>query len=101
MINESVTVEQTIKLLNEMLAIDPEATQALIDSRVNCNEALADHATIQVQQYEGDDHPKVGIIGVLNGMFGIDDEGWGPICCHINDEGKILKFDRTKTIVQG
>jgi len=95
MIKETVTIDQVLELLNEMLAIDPEAVQNLVNSRVKCNEALSNHPTIQVRQYEDDEYPQVGIIGVVNGFFGIDDvSGMGAICCHDDGSGKILKFAR-------
>jgi len=97
-INETVSVEQAIKLLNEMLVIDPDATQNLLDNRVKCNETLANHPTIQVRQYENDKYPQVGFVGVLNGLFGIDDvSGIGAICCEVDNNGKILNFARTKS----
>jgi hypothetical protein len=65
----------------------------LIDARVTCNEALADHPTIQVGQQDGS--YQVGLLGILNGLFGINDAGWGPITAHIDSTGGTLEFKRT------
>lgn len=77
MIKDSVTVDDVIELLNDAFAKDPEAMNQLAQARVVCNDALADHSTIQVGQFGGE--YKVGIIGILNGIFGINDRGWGVI----------------------
>ena len=57
-----------VELLNDALARDPEAITGLVNMRVNCNDALAAHPTIQVNRY-GDVH-RIGILGLLNGALG-------------------------------
>ena len=100
--------ERTIRLLNELLEVDPDAVNALIESRVPCNETLANHPTVQVSGYQYDDNPKphaykVGMLGILNGICGAygpdagDKEGWGPITAEF-DEGKIVRFLLTKCV---
>lgn len=95
MIKESVTINEVIEILNEAVARDREAINNLISSRVGCNKVLADHPTIQVR-FNYIEH-SVGLLGVLNGLFGIDDiSGWGAITAVINDEDGILEeFTRT------
>jgi hypothetical protein len=92
MLKQSITPQDACDLLNEMLKLDYDCTHGLVSHRQQCNEAIASHATIQVQQY--DKIPKVGIIGVLNGIFGIRNDGMGSICFEI-DNGKILGFKLT------
>lgn len=77
MLKESVTIDDAIELLNDALNKDPMAMWALATTRVTCNEVLADHPTIQVGKYS-DDY-KVGLIGILNGIFGAADDGYGAI----------------------
>lgn len=97
MIKEHVSVDDALRILNEILALDPSIAHALVERRWGCNKALADHPTIQVSQDQYGTH--VGILGVLNGIFGADDEGWGPICAVVEDDGRISRFERTaKTI---
>jgi hypothetical protein len=78
MIREQITIEEAIGFLNQMVLIDPDATRALVETRVPCNQAMADHPTLQVQ-VAPDESFLVGVLGLLNGIFGVDDEGWGPI----------------------
>lgn len=83
-IRESITIDEAIEVLNSGLKADPVAMTALIGSRVKCNPAFAGHPTIQVG-----DHPEcggmsVGLLGILNGLFGIDEQGWGPIVAHFD-----------------
>lgn len=77
MLKESVAVDDVIELLNDAFAKDPEAMCNLVIARVACNDGLADHPTIQVGKY-GEEY-KVGIIGILNGIFGTADDGYGAI----------------------
>lgn len=69
--------------------------QALFAHRVPCNSALRDHPTIQVAADGDEDIPggaqaSVGVIGLLNGLFGVDERGWGHICGHWDDQGHTL-----------
>lgn len=72
-----VSLDQAIDYLNELIAADRPAIAALIANRVPCNQALAKHPTCQVGQQHGGFH--VGMLGVLNGLFGTFEDGWGPI----------------------
>lgn len=78
MLKESVTLQDAVDLLNGMLKADNHATASFIASHVQCNEELANHPTIQATGY-GPCAPSVGPLGVLNGLFGIDENGWGGI----------------------
>jgi len=102
MIKNSITVDEVIALLNSMVKADPEATEALVEQRVPCNETLADHPTIQVVGGEGPNQPKVGLLGVINGLFGADATGWGPIAAQFEGNspetlGPLIGFGRSET----
>lgn len=89
-----VTFEETIAFLNELIALDPEAMRALVEHHVPANQGLVDHPTVQVSGYDGAP-PKVGLLGILNGLFGTDEEGWGVISALFEDDGRLVKFMRT------
>ena len=72
-----ITIEHCLAVLNEAAQMDPEAMKKLVKARVTCNEAIAKHPTIQCGKF-GDEF-KVGFLGMLNGLFGISSDGWGPI----------------------
>lgn len=94
MVKETVTLEETAAFLNHLLEVDPLAISALFNIRVYCNQDLAEHPTVQVGG-EGSGKMKchyVGIIGLLNGLFGADDDGWGHLAVTM-DNGKIISFD--------
>ena len=95
---DSITIDETIELLNSMLNADRPATAALVANRVPCNEALADHDTIQVSEQNGGFH--VGLLGVINGLFGVDEYGWGPIATvwthDVGEFGFLERFERAK-----
>jgi hypothetical protein len=89
---ESISIDETIDLLNSALNLDRKALSDLIAGRVVCNEVLADHETIQVGNFNGE--LRVGLLGILNGLFGIDAVGWGPISAVLRGDGLIKKFER-------
>ena len=95
MIKSSVTVEEVIDLLNEFIVVDPEAIHNLIEQRVECTDRLVKHATILVWQPEGE-KPSVGLLGIINGIFGLDEDGWGPIAAVFEDEGKLSRFQPSR-----
>jgi len=96
---ESITVDDVLEVLNRMLKKDREATNKLfLFGQVTCNGELQADPTIQVRAYEREGcapPPAVGILGVINGLFGVDEEGYGPIAL-VTDEacGGIMEFVR-------
>lgn len=66
----ATTAEAICELLNEMFRLDPAATTCMLAARVPCNEALAAHPTIGVQEAPaaGGKFLRVGPLGVLNGL---------------------------------
>ena len=62
------TVTKALQILNEALALDPEAITQLVNLRVECNPGLAAHQTIQVGAYDG--IAKIGVLGLINGVIG-------------------------------
>jgi len=110
-IADTITIEDALTVLNRMLAADPVATQKLVQGRVPCSDALAEDPTVQVYstpiynikpgkmgrhvgEVVGQDH-KVGLLGVINGMFGKDEDDWGPIAAVYDDDtGKLQRFTR-------
>ena len=98
MIKSFITLEETINFLNQLVACDQETVTRLIETRVPCSQALADHPTVQVQAY--DNQPLVvGILGILNGLFGVDEEGWGAITATFDNNKNLLFFERTQRTI--
>lgn len=93
------TAHRAIEILNFIIENDPDAALALLETRFPCNEVVADHPSIQVQQKE-DGTCEVGLLGILNGVAGsYGDEGgkfkgWGPVCVEY-DENKPVKARET------
>lgn len=85
MIDEELAA-RVIALLNEAFQRDPEAVAALVNNRVPCNAALAEHPTIQC----GGGGTTVGLIGILNGLCGVDASGWGAVAAEYDTETKAL-----------
>ena len=88
-------IENIVRFSNEVLEIDPAAVSALFMTRHPCNEALADHPTVQVHT-DKDGGVSVGLLGLLNGLCGIGPDGYGYISAQYDTEsGKVLSFKAT------
>lgn len=97
MVNRQMA-ERCVELLNEMIESDPEAVSGLCSARIPCNEALADHPTVQVGPCPScSDDPqvdRVGLLGVLNGICGAYDDGprkgWGAVAV-VFQHGRVIE----------
>lgn len=97
MSNFIVSAEHAVKILNEAFMLDPDGIAGIAGNSSRINEALSNHPTIQtsiagyadvrsvglngeiVNSGELEPIYKLGIIGLLNGIFGCDENGQGPI----------------------
>lgn len=96
MLKQSVTPQEVCDLLNEFLKLDCSCAQRLLSHHEVCNVPVANHPTIQVQMYYyNEEPPKVGIVGILNGLFGTSENGMGALCYEIDGNGTILGFKLT------
>lgn len=97
-----VTPQDVVDFMNRLIEIDPEAIAKLVEEKVTCNDALASHSTVQVQLYNenedasGEPEPRVGIVGILNGIFGVFEDGpnkdFGTIAYKIDDSTNNIEF---------
>lgn len=97
-IREQISLDETIAYFNELIELDRPALAALVANRVPCNKALADHPTVQAGAQHGGFY--VGLIGIINGLFGIHENGWGSIAWVFEDgdpgeERRLVKLCRT------
>jgi len=88
-----VQLGHTVLALNQINELDPTVLPLLIGHRVPCNQALADHPTVQVGK-NGKGY-EVGLLGILNGFFGIKEDGYGYIAARYSDTrlGRIERFE--------
>lgn len=114
MLRRAITQQDVCDLLNDMLATDPAAVEALISTRVPINDVLAKHPTIQctsVLQLAGKDLKIecVGLLGVLNGLFGTFENnanvfnGFGAIVMRSDpkDQPSIKEFVTLESYAEG
>lgn len=90
----SVTVDDVVRLLNEINEMDSTILPKLIKYRVPANKKIAMHPTIQVGERSKKRY-EVGLLGILNGLFPTLEDGYGHIAaCY--SKGRLLKFLRLK-----
>lgn len=65
------TIQDVVNLLNELNELDHVAINDLATTRVKCNDKIADHEKVQVIS-KTDGTTEVGILGILNGLFGTE-----------------------------
>ena len=104
MYNREQLAEELIDFLNSLLKIDPDAVTRLIDSRVECNYAMANHPSVQViatktVDLQGEHFSyNLGPLGILNGICGTIENGpyigWGWITA-VYDGNRIIRFEKT------
>ena len=85
-------IDTAIEVLNRVHTADPTVLPALINHRVPCNEAICEDVTVQVGKHDGE--WQVGLLGILNGIFGIQETGIGYIGAHYNDDKVLTHFIR-------
>jgi len=96
-----ITLDYVVEFLNSLLEVDRKAISALCATRVPCNEKLAEHETVQVAALKDDDgnyHSfTVGLIGILNGLFGVNEDGYGYILAVVEDDTNVINKFMTRT----
>ena len=99
MINEAlkeVFADAAIEVLNRALKADPEAVQALIEYRHPCNNDMAHDPTIQCEEPISNTY-RVGVLGLINGIIGVNERNWGLVCA-VFEDGKIEKFIKSMEV---
>lgn len=90
---QQVMIDHAVQILNEALALDPSTITRMMMNRFMCTQALADHPSIIAD----DMGPTVGPLGIINGIFGLDEDGNGSIAAVIDEStGLITGFQRRK-----
>ncbi|MFA7120750.1 MAG: hypothetical protein WC277_04680 [Bacilli bacterium] len=79
-----------VDFLNDLVEVDGEAVEKLFECHVPCNKGLADHPTVQVAKQHGG--WKVGMLGLLNGLVGKNEAGYGPIEMMTSNGGVVRGF---------
>ena len=97
---EPESVQFAVQVLNEALNADPLAVTAMFTQRWAVNRAVLEHPSIQVKKVDGPGRGEfpgsLGIMGLINGLFGVDAESWGHICAiAVTDEaGDVVSIER-------
>lgn len=104
-----ITPQKMVEVLNELMTADSFAMHELVETRVACNEALADHPTVPVMSVSQFPDCKrqahfpgltscVGLLGVLNGIAALDGEVIEG--CYNQDE-QLIRFELRQKVPNG
>ena len=94
MISETINIDDAIEYLNSVLEADPLALRALLCTFIPCNDKLAKHPTAIVSPVWQEGYT-IGMMGLINGMFGIREDNYAAICYKIDmDRNEIIGFYR-------
>jgi len=88
--------QKLVDYLNSLAKIDRNAITALIETRVPCNDDLANHPTVQCHVDENNNavnKANVGLLGIINGFI-----GEGVICACYDDNWTLTRFELLKNI---
>jgi len=84
---------RVVEFMDELVKIDSVAVSTLCGFRTPCNEQLQNHPTVQVSKYKPDEPASVGLLGILNGLCGVADDGYGAIAAIVDtDTGVVSGF---------
>jgi hypothetical protein len=81
-----LSFEELVAFLNELVRLDPAAIKELVKTKIGCNEALANHSS--------DGAPKIGLLGVLNGIVNINNSEEDIIIIFDEASGKFEKSEK-------
>lgn len=81
--------QDAVELLNAALKRDSAAITTLVKTRVTCNEALFRHPTVQCGKSPKDGALLVGLLGIINGIFGIQGSGNGWIAAKFDGDALV------------
>jgi len=96
-IHATTNLDEVLATLNELVIADPEGMHALCETRVPFN---GEHPTAQFSLNPEDGCIKLGLLGVLNALFGKSTTGWGAITAVFDevegyDDHRLTGFQRT------
>lgn len=92
-----------VKYLNELLEADNEAIKSLVQHRVKTNDKMMEHPSICVMCDSDENgnpiNPVVGLLGVINGLVGLGQNGWHYIAAEFDEDGNLHRFLETPQAV--
>lgn len=89
-----------VRVLNEAFELDKGGLKALFRVKVATNDALSDHPTIQVlERPDNKGTYTLGVLGLLNGILGVDENSCGFVAGLFDDEtDELVGFSRYNAV---
>ena len=95
MSDNKISAQDAVDYLNSVIECDPLAFRAFMCVRIPCNKKLAEHPTAIVDVWS--EGFQIGLMGLINGMFSLSEEGTGKIWYTMDDDGNFLTEKRLFT----
>jgi hypothetical protein len=89
-------LDRAVEVLNRALEVDPITISLMLLRRDPCSPDLLKDETIQVREdiENGKGFTSISPFGLINGLFGKDEEGWGHIIMIVEND-MIIEFQKT------
>lgn len=105
-IRETLTVDDVIDFLNDLIVRDYHAVRRMTGISIPCNRSLVSHPSLQVDLGEEGVPASFSILGLINALYGPHNKdhlkGYGQICLISGDtdKGEVYRFGRTKDVIK-
>jgi len=90
--------QRIVDFMNELVTFDKVAIAMLIENRMPCNKELGEHPTVQTMILDGKYY--VGLLGILNGICGVDESGYGLISVEFAGKNETETSPKTLEIMK-
>lgn len=87
---EVVSVKDVVTRLNLLLKKDPDTVQRLVEKKVRASPELVQAPDMPI--LDGRGTPKLGVVDLLNAIFGVDLKGYGPVMPCYNENERLVSF---------
>lgn len=87
---DEISAQYVVDFLNQLLRLDKYALTDMMSERISVNTELKNHPTVQFKELvEG--VPEIGLMSVINGMFGLEGETFAI---------EVIRDERTEVILE-
>ena len=92
-------IDRAVKMLNDMLRLDPDAMNMAMRISIRCNSSMANHETVQVLMSgtpeKHTEEYKFSMLGIINGLVGYNTkDSFCGVAMYLDRDGRIERFGK-------